>query len=152
MTKKEKTFVRKAFCVLLLAVIALLFMVIIVWTPYWACAEGIHPDPAPAVLFDLTDVLIAAVLAVGSFVWRKWVRPWLERKDLMEEASIVVNAVEALMGRGHGTEKWKMAVDKMRAYGFNIDADAVLDALRVAWRNMNTEQLLAGEKEKPPEQ
>lgn len=146
-----KNATRKTFSVFLLAVIAMLILCIGFGLPAWANAEGVTTDPAPAVLFDLTDVLIAVVLAVGGFVWRKWVRPWLESKQLMNEAKIVVNAVEALIGRGNGTEKWKLAVEKMNAYGFNVDADIVLDALRTAWRNMNTEQLAAGEKEKPPE-
>lgn len=142
---------RKTFSVFLLAMFAVLFGCILFVLPAWANAEGVTADPAPAVLFDLTDVLIAVVLAVGGFVWRKWVRPWLESKQLMDEAKIVVNAAEALIGRGNGTEKWKLAVEKMNAYGFNVEADMVLDALRTAWRNMNTEQLAAGEKEKPPE-
>lgn len=146
-----KNATRKTFSVFLLAMFAVLFGCIFFVLPAWANAEGVTADPAPAVLFDLTDVLIAVVLAVGGFVWRKWVRPWLESKQLMDEAKIVVNAVEALIGRGNGTEKWKLAVEKMNAYGFNVDADIVLDALRTAWRNMNTEQLTAGEKEKPPE-
>lgn len=143
----------KFFSVVMLAMIALLFGCIGFGLPAWASAEGMAAnDPAPAVLFDLTDVLIAVVLAVCGFLWRKWVRPWLEKKDLMDEAAIVVNAVEALMGRSNGAEKWKLAVEKMKAYGFNVDADAVLDALRVAWRNMNADQIMTGEKEKPPEQ
>lgn len=142
---------RKVFSVFLLAMFAVLFGCIFFVLPAWANAEGVTADPTPTVLFDLTDVLIAVVLAVGGFVWRKWVRPWLESKQLMDEATIVVNAVEALMGRGNGTEKWKLAVEKMKAYGFNVDADIVLDALRTAWRGLNTEQIRSGEKEKPPE-
>lgn len=143
---------RKLFSILLLAVIALLFGCIVFGLPAWASAEVLAADPASDVLFDLTDVLIAVVLAVAGFVWRKWVRPWLMSKQLMDEAEIVVNAVEALIGRGNGAEKWAKAVEKMNAYGFNVDADIVLDALRAAWRKLNTEQLQAGEKEKPPEQ
>ena len=117
-----------------------------------AHAEVMDIDPAPAILFDLTDVLIAVALAVGGFVWRKWVRPWLLSRQLMDEAEIVVNAVEALIGRGHGTEKWKYAVEKMKEYGFKVDSEIVLDALRAAWRKLNTEQMQSGEKEKPHEQ
>lgn len=106
---------------------------------------------APAVLLDVTDVIIAVVLAAGGYVWRKWIHPWLERKQLADEAEIVVNAVEALMGRGNGAEKWKLAVDKIQQYGFDVNFDIVMDALRAAWRKLNTEQVQAGEKEKPPE-
>ena len=147
MYKHYKQKKRRTVAWILLAVIAMFCALPIIA----AHAEVMDTDPAPAILFDLTDVLIAVVLAVAGYVWRKWVRPWLESKQLMDEAKIVVNAVEALIGRGKGTEKWKLAVEKMNAYGFNVDADIVLDALRTAWRNMNTEQLAAGEKEKPPE-
>lgn len=115
-----------------------------------ACAE--ETSEAPNVLLDVTDVIIAVVLAVGGYVWRKWLHPWLERKQLVYEAEIVVNAVEALMGRGNGAEKWKLAVEKIQQYGFNVDFDIVTDALRAAWRKLNTEQVQAGEKEKPPEE
>ena len=141
---------RKTFAVMLLAAIAVLCIVLVVCPP--AMAEALAQETQPVVLFDLTDVLIAVALAVGGYVWRKWVRPWLEARELMEEAEIVVNAAEALIGRGNGAEKWAMAVERMREYGFDVDVDAVLDALRAAWRKLNTEQLAAGEKEKTPEQ
>jgi len=131
-------------CLLLIAAVFCLLPILA------AKAEAVT-DPVPAVLFDLTDVLIAMVAAVCGFLWRKWLRPWLEKKDLMDEAAIVVNAVEALIGRGKGSEKWELAVAKMKEYGFNVDAAAVLDALRVAWRKMNSDQIANGEKEKPPE-
>ena len=103
------------------------------------------------ILFDLTDILIAVITALLIFVWRRWVRPWLEAHELMDEAAIVVNAVEALMGRGNGTEKWKLAVQKMQAYGFDVNTDIVLDAIRAAWKDLDTTQRMTGEKTEPPE-
>ena len=44
----------------------------------------------------------------------------------------------------------------MAERGFNIDSDAVMDALRAAWKELDLQQIMAGEKqfielEKPPE-
>lgn len=137
---------RKFFSVILLAVCMVCCL------PDWAAAEGMAEKDAPAILFDVTDILIAAILTVGGYVWRKWLQPWLEERKLMDEAAIVVNAAEALMGRGYGTEKWELALEWMNRRGFNVDAEKVEEALRAAWRKMNTEQLMAGEKTKPPEE
>lgn len=141
---------KKAFAWLVLAAIVVMFVALVAFKP--AMAEDVEQSAQPVVLFDLTDVLIAVMAAIGVYVWRKWVRPWLEAKELMGAAEIVVNAAEALIGRGNGAAKWELAVEKMEEYGFKVDVEAVLDALRAAWRKLNTEQLAAGEKEKPPEQ
>lgn len=143
---------RKFFSVILLAVIVVMAVCMACCLPGWAAAEEMAPEAAPAILFDVTDILIAAILAVGGYVWRKWLRPWLEERKLMDEAAIVVNAAEALIGRGYGTEKWEHALEWMNRRGFDVDAEKVEEALRAAWRKMNTEQLMAGEKTKPPEE
>ena len=92
-----------------------------------------------------------AVSALLGRVWVNYVRPWLEKRDLTDAAEIVVDAVEALLGRYCGEDKWKLALEKMEARGFNIDNEVVLDALRAAWCQLDLKQLAAGEKEKPPE-
>ena len=87
-------------------------------------------------------------------VWVKHVRPWLEQRDLSDAAKIVVGAVEALLGRYCGEEKWELALQKMAERGFNIDSDAVMDALRAAWKELDLQQIMAGEKTgegKPPD-
>lgn len=87
-------------------------------------------------------------------VWVKHVRPWLEQRDLSDAAKIVVGAVEALLGRYCGEEKWELALQKMAERGFNIDSDAVMDALRAAWKELDLQQIMAGEKSgegKPPD-
>ena len=82
-------------------------------------------------------------------VWVQQVRPWLEQRDLSDAAKIVVDAVEALLGRYCGEDKWRMALEKMQARGFNVDEDQVVDALHAAWYQLNQAMILSGEKEKP---
>ena len=75
-------------------------------------------------------------------------------RDLSDAAKIVVGAVEALLGRYCGEEKWELALQKMAERGFNIDSDAVMDALRAAWKELDLQQIMAGEKTgegKPPD-
>lgn len=92
--------------------------------------------------------LFAAVLLVLlTYAWRKWLKPWLIRHNLMDAAEIVVTAVEALIGRGNGAEKWALAIRKMQQdYGFDINDEIVLDALRKAWKELDLSQFIAGEK------
>lgn len=106
-----------------------------------------------AVRVDVTDIvtsLIALIAGVGaallSYVWRRWAKPWLEQKQLMEVAEIVVNAVEAVLGRGYGADKWILALDKMAQYGFDVESTAVEDALNAAWKKLDLSQMMAGEK------
>lgn len=101
-------------------------------------------------IFVCVIMLICAVASwLVSLVWNRYIKPWLEMTNLMEAAKIVVNAVEAIMGRYNGAEKWVMALEKMEAdYGFDIDNEVVLDALRTAWKQLDLSQLMAGEKEK----
>lgn len=137
---------------------------------YWACllmalallpalamAEGAG-TAASAPVIDWTALVVAVIGVIGTAVsallgrvWVNYVRPWLEKRDLTDAAEIVVDAVEALLGRYCGEDKWKLALEKMEARGFNIDNEVVLDALRAAWQQLDLEQLAAGEKEKPPE-
>lgn len=45
-------------------------------------------------------------------------------------------------------------MQKMAERGFNIDSDAVMDALRAAWKELDLQQIMAGEKisgDKPPD-
>ena len=125
--------------------------------PVLALAE--QGDAAVAV--DWTALVVAVIGTAAAFlgaclrqVWVKYVRPWLEQRDLSDAAKIVVNAVEALLGRYCGEEKWKLALQKMAERGFNMDSDAVMDALHAAWKELDLKQIMAGEKisgEKPPD-
>ena len=103
---------------------------------------------------DLTYVVVFAILLVSAvvislatYVWRKWVQPWLVARNLEVEAGIVVNAVEAILGRYTGEEKWRLALEKMQSFGWNIDADRVISALKAAWQTLDLMQIQAGVKD-----
>lgn len=102
---------------------------------------------------EMTYIIAFAILLVGallaalaSYAWKTWVQPWIEAHQLQEEAEIVVNAVEALLGRYQGQAKWEMALDKMVERGWNIDVPVVIDALKAAWQMLDLKQIQAGVK------
>ena len=138
------------FCVLLLTVLALF--------PVLAMAEGAAGVATSAPAIDWTALVVAVIGVIGTAasaligrVWVKYVRPWLEQRDLTDAAKIVVEAVEALLGRYCGEDKWKLALEKMQERGFNVDSDIVMDALRSAWKQLDIAQMESGEKEKKSE-
>lgn len=106
-------------------------------------AAAIDWTPLVVAVIGVTGTALSALLAR---VWVRWVRPWLEKRDLTDAAKIVVEAAEALLGRYCGAEKWQLALEKMEARGFNIDSDVVLDALRAAWQQLNMAMIASGEK------
>ena len=126
--------------------------------PALAMAEEIATMPEVAASIDWTALVVAVIGVIGTAlsaligrVWVKYVRPWLEQRDLTDAAKIVVEAVEALLGRYCGEDKWKLALEKMRERGFNVDSNIVMDALRSAWKRLDIDQMASGEKEKKSE-
>ena len=126
--------------------------------PALAMAEGDAITPEIAASIDWTALVVAVIGVIGTAVsaligrvWVKYVRPWLEQRDLTDAAKIVVEAVEALLGRYCGEDKWKLALEKMQERGFNIDSDIVMDALRSAWKQLDIAQMESEEKEKKSE-
>lgn len=117
-------------------------------------------------MVDITDILVylillaAALLGVGGgWLWKNKIRPWLEQHkleklmDMLPQlAKIAAMAAEVAWGRGNGAEKWQMALSKLAEYGFAVDDQRVYDALTAAWKQLDLMQLMAGEKEKPPEE
>ena len=146
---------------------------------YWACllmalallpalamAEEVATMPEVAASIDWTALVVAVIGVIGTAasallgrVWVKYVRPWLEQRDLTDAAKIVVEAVEALLGRYCGEDKWKLTLEKMAERGFYTDSQQVIDALKAAWKQLDMAMIAAGEKdvygigepEKPPE-
>lgn len=126
--------------------------------PALAMAEEAVTMPEVAASIDWTALVVAVIGVIGTAasallgrVWVKYVRPWLEQRDLTDAAKIVVEAVEALLGRYCGEDKWKLALEKMQERGFNVDSDIVMDALRSAWKRLDIDQMASGEKEKKSE-
>ena len=135
------------FCVLLLTVLVLF--------PVLAMAEGAAGVATSAPAIDWTALVVAVIGVIGTAasaligrVWVRYVKPWLEQRDLSDAAKIVVEAVEALLGRYCGEDKWKLALEKVQERGFSIDSDIVMDALRSAWKRLDIDQMASGEKEK----
>ena len=150
---------KKVFCLAcLLMALALL--------PALAMAQEAAAMPEVAASIDWTALVVAVIGVIGTAlsallgrVWVKYVKPWLEQRDLTDAAKIVVEAVEALLGRYCGEDKWKLALEKMAERGFYTDSQKVIDALKAAWKQLDMAMIAAGEKdvygigepEKPPE-
>lgn len=134
--------------------------------PALAMAEEVATMPEVAASIDWTALVVAVIGVIGTAVsallgrvWVRYVKPWLEQRDLTDAAKIVVEAVEALLGRYCGEDKWKLALQKMAERGFYTDSQQVIDALMSAWKQLDMAMIAAGEKdvygigepEKPPE-
>lgn len=134
--------------------------------PALAMAEEVATMPEVAASIDWTALVVAVIGVIGTAVsallgrvWVKYVRPWFEQRDLTDAAKIVVEAVEALLGRYCGEDKWKLALEKMAERGFYTDSQQVIDAIKAAWKQLDMAMIAAGEKdvygigepEKPPE-
>ena len=131
-----------------------------------AMAQEAAAMPEVAASIDWTALVVAVIGVIGTAasaligrVWVRYVKPWLEQRDLSDAAKIVVEAVEALLGRYCGEDKWKLALEKMADRGFYTDSQQVIDALKAAWKQLDMAMIAAGEKdvygigepEKPPE-
>lgn len=131
-----------------------------------AMAQEAAAMPEVAASIDWTALVVAVIGVIGTAasaligrVWVRYVKPWLEQRDLSDAAKIVVEAVEALLGRYCGEDKWKLALEKMADRGFYTDSQQVIDALKAAWKQLDRAMIAAGEKdvygigepEKPPE-
>ena len=134
--------------------------------PALAMAEEAVTMLEVAASIDWTALVVAVIGVIGTAVsallgrvWVKYVKPWLSQRDLTDAAQIVVEAVEALLGRYCGEDKWKLALEKMADRGFYTDSQQVIDALKAAWKQLDMAMIAAGEKdvygigepEKPPE-
>ena len=150
---------KKVFCLAcLLMALALL--------PALAMAQEAAAMPEVAASIDWTALVVAVIGVIGTAasaligrVWVRYVKPWLEQRDLTDAAQIVVEAVEALLGRYCGKEKWELALQKMADRGFYTESQEVIDAIKAAWKQLDMAMIAAGEKdvygigepEKPPE-
>ena len=150
---------KKVFCLAcLLMALALL--------PALAMAQEAAAMPEVAASIDWTALVVAVIGVIGTAasaligrVWVRYVKPWLEQRDLTDAAQIVGEAVEALLGRYCGEEKWELALQKMADRGYYTDSQQVIDALKAAWKQLDMAMIAAGEKdvygtgepEKPPE-
>ena len=156
-----KKFGRSVIAVILALLVGLSLMLY----PYQVLAEE---EAAPLPAWNWTGLVVWVIGAVSTFlaalisrVWMAYVKPWLEEKNLTDTARIIINAVEAILGRHAGPAKWKLAIAKMEEHGFDIDDEKVLDALHAAWLVLDMNQIAIGIKrpaaeepvpEKPPDE
>lgn len=95
--------------------------------------------------------ILTAVIIVVTFLfnrlYRRTIRPYIEQAGLVDAAMIAVEAAEALYGRGHGEEKLKCAIDQLKADGWNVETNEVLNAISAAWQELDIKQIAAGIKE-----
>ena len=102
--------------------------------------------------FDWTNILILALgIAVAALeeVFRRKLVPFLKEKKLMNAAQIAVDLAEALIGRGEGQRKLKIALQNLQEKGYSIDEQAVLDAVQEVWRRLDLRMIEEGKKEAP---
>lgn len=95
--------------------------------------------------------IFTVIMSLGVYAFYQWVRPWLQKNNLMIAAEIAVNAAEAMFGRYNGQRKFQLAVDKLKDMGFDIDSQLVIDAIKSAWQKLNIAQIAAGIKQNETE-
>lgn len=126
---------------------AIFLCVLLMILPFAALAEETVKIDLTEILTTIITLVASAIAALATYAWKKYVRPWLEAHELIKVAEIVVSAAEVALGRYKGEEKWKMALEKIKEYGYDIESEIVLDAVAAAWQKLNLNQLTAGVKQ-----
>ena len=118
-------------------------------------------------MIDLSVVvgaLIALLLSVMMFKVWPMVKAFLPAGVLgviQWVARVVVDGVESdLKGEGGAAKRneayarirkaLRPLFEYMEAHGYTVDPERIYEAIEAAWRTMNAEQLMSGEKELPP--
>ena len=103
---------------------------------------------------DWTPIIVALIGAVAAWLGKlalAYIKPWLEERRLLNVAAAVVNAVEVLYRDLNGKDKLQKAIERINELGLQMDEDLVRGAIEAAWLKMNSEQVVAGIKDKPPD-
>lgn len=96
---------------------------------------------------EIIIFVIGLVMSVCLSLLTKQVIPWLKNKNLFDAASIAVDAAEALYGRYGGETKLKAALESLKAKGYDIESQPVINAVQAAWKNLDSVMHMSGEKE-----
>jgi hypothetical protein len=99
---------------------------------------------------DWTSIIVfvfGLVVSICLSLLSKQVIPWLKAKNLFEAAQVAVDAAEAIYGRYNGETKLKAALESMAARGYDVNSDAVINAVQAAWKNLDSVMHMSGEKE-----
>jgi len=137
-------------------IIALLLAMVLVLLCTYAVADTVI-DKAEVgtqlVIWVLCGILSAlgalATWAVKGYVvpWLKDVAvPWLEQHRLLEAAKVAVEYAEGMVGRFNGEEKLRVALAVLESKGW-VKSDAVLQAVKAKWVELDLQQIAAGVKE-----
>lgn len=93
--------------------------------------------------------ILGVIVTICISLITKYAVPWLKEKNLFEAAVIAVNAAEAIYGRYHGEEKLVAALEALKEKGYNIDSNAVKNAVQAAWKQLDGAMYANGEKYLP---
>ena len=99
----------------------------------------------------IITLVLGLVVSICVSLVTKQLVPWLKEKNLYEAAVVAVDAAEALYGRYHGEEKLVAALESMKAKGYDVDSQKVAEAVRAAWKNLDSAMRMTGEKENKAE-
>jgi hypothetical protein len=107
-------------------------------------------------MIDVTLILTGVLSLLGLILFYrlfpliKSVIPLTLLNILKQVAKYFVYAAEAELGRGNGSSKFDMALQKtqgfLEKYRLTFDAQAVKDAILHQWLNLNMEQMASGMK------
>lgn len=99
---------------------------------------------------DWTAIVVAIIgiiFALAANALRKYLIPWLEERNLTNAAIVAVNAAEAVFGRYNGEEKFRAALKTLGNQGWNMDSEAVINAIKAAWQQLDLQMQDAGAKQ-----
>lgn len=98
---------------------------------------------------DYTQIILGIIGVLTTIflgLITKQLVPWLKSRHLLEAAQIAVHAAEAVYGRYHGSEKLGHALDSLKEKGFDINSNAVREAVEAAWKQLDEAMYASGEK------
>ncbi len=101
-------------------------------------------------IFNWTEIIVLVlgiVVSICVSLITKQLVPWLKEKKLYDAAVIAVESAEALYGRYHGEQKLIAALESMKAKGYDIESSRVVEAVRTAWKDLDSAMRLTGEKQ-----
>ena len=73
-------------------------------------------------------------------------KSFLVKQNLNVLAEITIYVVEAEWRRSNGEKKLQAALDRMKDNGYDVNSQAVIDAIKAAWYKLNLEMIDSGEK------
>jgi hypothetical protein len=146
---------KKTFCILLAIIACVTLMMATAGAESDAVATTATVIDWSTLITQAVVWAIGALAAVAAWALKKYVYPWfltavvpwLKTHNLVAVAEIAVKYAEAELGRYTGEEKWELAIELMKAKGFDVDSNEVVAALKAAWETLDLQQISAGVKD-----